>query len=125
MYVCICTVFWSPGGFLDFWNGGADMLTWGRRNYLRSEISRYQKCCMCSEIWAGLISWGLIFLVCHGPRHFLSFNFRTAQLIISCVNHLGSDDEEIKVLGKTHKSIFSRKASFGRLGDGGVCRWTF
>ena len=22
---------------------------------------------------AGLISWGLIFLVCHGPRHFLGF----------------------------------------------------
>ena len=22
---------------------------------------------------AGLIIWGLIFLVCHGPRHFLSF----------------------------------------------------
>ena len=22
---------------------------------------------------AGLISWGLVFLACHGPRHFLSF----------------------------------------------------
>ena len=41
-----------PRGRLpDFWNGGADMLTWGRRNYLGSKISRYQKCYMCSEIW--------------------------------------------------------------------------
>ena len=28
------------------------------------------------------------------------------------------------ILGKTHKSIFSRKASFGRLGGGRFCRWT-
>ena len=43
----------------------------------------------------GLISWGLIFLVCHGPRHFYSFFFGTAQPIISWVDPLGSDDEEI------------------------------
>ena len=42
------------GGLLDFWNGGADMLTWGRRNYLGSKISRYQKCYTCSEIWGSL-----------------------------------------------------------------------
>ena len=35
------------------------------------------------KLGAGLISWGLIFLVCHGPRHFFRFFFRTAQLIIS------------------------------------------
>ena len=42
----------NQGGLLDFWNGGADMLTWGRRNYLGSKTLRYQKCYMCSEIWS-------------------------------------------------------------------------
>ena len=34
---------------------------------------------------AGLISWGLILLVCHGPRHFFSFFFRncTADYFMS------------------------------------------
>ena len=36
---------------LDFWNGGADVLTWGRPNDLGSEISRHQTCYMWSEIW--------------------------------------------------------------------------
>ena len=35
--------------------------------------SRCQKCYMYSEIWdRPQISWGLVFLVCHSPRHFLS-----------------------------------------------------
>ena len=49
------------------------MLNWGRRNYLGSKTLMYQKCYMCSEIWGSLISWSLVFLVCHGPRRFLSF----------------------------------------------------
>ena len=31
-----------------------------------------KKCYLYSEIWGRLISWGLVFLVCHSPRHFLS-----------------------------------------------------
>ena len=59
------------GGILDFWNGSADVLTWGRPNYLESEILRYQKCYKCSEIWGrpdylesdiSIMSWS-IFLV--------------------------------------------------------------
>ena len=42
---------------------------WGRRNYLGFEISMSQMCYPCSEIW------GLIFLVCHCPRHCLCINF--------------------------------------------------
>ena len=38
------------GGGVNFWNGGADVLTWGTPNCLGSEVSRYQKYYMSSEI---------------------------------------------------------------------------
>ena len=41
-------------------------------------------CYMWSEIWRRRDFWGLIFLVCHCPSHFLSIElvFKTGQLII-------------------------------------------
>ena len=50
VYTCLyllCLHDNQGGGLFDFWNGGADMLTWGGRNYLGSYpsgTSRYQKC---------------------------------------------------------------------------------
>ena len=38
---------------------------------LKSRGTKSATCALKFE--AGLIGWGLIFLVCHGPRHFLSF----------------------------------------------------
>ena len=42
---------------LHFWSGGADMLTWGRRNYLGCKTSRYQSATCALKFGAGLTSW--------------------------------------------------------------------
>ena len=85
------------------WGGGTSwLLEWWCWNYLWSKIWRHQKCykwLTCSEIWGRPGYLGLIFLVFHGRRHFLGIKFFiTGQLIISWANHLGSDNEQIKVL---------------------------
>ena len=43
--------FLSKGELLDFWNLGAYVLIWDRRNYLVSENSRSYICYLWSEIW--------------------------------------------------------------------------
>ena len=42
----------AQGGTPSLLEWGTDVLTWGRPNYLGSEISRYQESCMWPEIRA-------------------------------------------------------------------------
>ena len=52
---------------------GANVLIWGRRNFLGLKF-RDPSCAICSLKFAvDKIIWGLIFLVCHCPSHFLSW----------------------------------------------------
>ena len=50
---------------------------WGWRNYLGSKISGLgPKCTICClKFGVGKVIWGLIFLVCHCPNHFLGIKF--------------------------------------------------
>ena len=65
----------NQGGRLDVWSGGADMLIGGLKLQCTKSATSALK------FRAGLIAWGLVFLVCRGPRYFLSLFFGTAQLI--------------------------------------------
>ena len=77
-----------PGGggeLLDFWNGGADVLTWGRLDYMGFEISRHQKCYMCSGIWGrpDYLGSDISGMSWSKPFSYYQVFFRTEQLIIS------------------------------------------
>ena len=51
----------------------ADMLTWGRQNYLGSKSSSNQKCYRCSEIWGRPDQLRSGISSMHCPKHILVF----------------------------------------------------
>ena len=51
---------------------GEGEIIWGLTR-LKLRGTKSARCAL--KFGAGLISWGLILLVCHGPRHFFSFLF--------------------------------------------------
>ena len=61
---------------------GEGEIIWG---LTRLKLRGTKRATCALKFGAGLISWGLIFLVCHGPIQgiFLVVFFGTAQLIIS------------------------------------------
>ena len=100
---------------LDFWNDDADVFILGRPNYLGCG----NKSAICAlKFGVSLIIWGLIFLVCHDPSHFLSIksfpNWTNDYFMSAPPPPPGSDDKEIKV-SEWSRTVLYQKSQWKRL----------